>query len=77
MSRRGNCYDNAPMESFWGLLKNELVHHRRFKTRAEAIQAITEYIEIFYRRQRKQARSSYLSPVAYERQFYGSRLLAA
>ncbi|CAH1197008.1 hypothetical protein NTGBS_220011 [Candidatus Nitrotoga sp. BS] len=47
MSRWGNCYDNALMESFWGLLKNELVHHRRFKTRAEAIQAITEYIEIF------------------------------
>ena len=59
MSRRGNCYDNAPMESFWGLLKNELIHHRRFKTRAEAIQAITEYIEIFYKRQRKQARLNY------------------
>jgi putative transposase len=48
MSRRGNCYNNAPMESFWGLLKNELVNYRRFNTRAEAIQVITEYIEIFY-----------------------------
>ncbi len=76
MSRRGNCYDNAPMESFWGLLKNELVHHRRFKTRAEAIQSITEYIEIFYKRQRKQARLGYLSPVAFERQFYEKRLAA-
>ena len=76
MSRRGNCYDNAPMESFWGLLKNELVHHRRFNTRAEAIQAITEYIEIFYKRQRKQARLGYLSPVAFERQFYEKRLAA-
>lgn len=76
MSRRGNCYDNAPMESFWGTLKNELVHHRRFKTRAEAIQAITEYIEIFYRRQRKQARLGYLSPAAFERQFYEKRLVA-
>lgn len=76
MSRRGNCYDNAPMESFWGVLKNELVHHRRFKTRAEAIQAITEYIEIFYRRQRKQARLGYLSPAAFERQFYEKRLAA-
>ena len=76
MSRRGNCYDNAPMESFWGLLKNELVHHRRFKTRAEAIQAITEYIEIFYKRQRKQARLNYLSPVAFERLFYENRLAA-
>lgn len=76
MSRRGNCYDNAPMESFWGLLKNELVHHRRFRTRAEAIQAVTEYIEVFYRRQRKQARLGYLSPVAFERQFYEKRLAA-
>jgi len=76
MSRRGNCYDNAPMESFWGLLKNELVHHRRFKTRAEAVDAITEYIEIFYKRQRKQARLGYLSPVAFERQFYENRLAA-
>ena len=76
MSRRGNCYDNAPMESFWGLLKNELVHHRRFKTRADAIQSITEYIEIFYRRQRKQARLGYLSPAAFERQFYEKRLAA-
>ncbi len=76
MSRRGNCYDNAPIENFWGLLKNELVHRRRFKTRAEAIQAITEYIEIFYRRQRKQARLGYLSPVAFERQFYENRLAA-
>lgn len=76
MSRRGNCYDNAPMESFWGLLKNELVHHRHFKTRAEAIQSIIEYIEIFYRRQRKQARLGYLSPAAFERQFYEKRLAA-
>lgn len=76
MSRRGNCYDNAPIESFWGLLKNELVHHRQFNTRAEAIQAITEYIEIFYKRQRKQARLGYLSPIAFERQFYQNRLAA-
>jgi len=76
MSRRGNCYDNAPMESFWGLLKNELVHHRRFKTRTEAIQSITEYIEVFYRRQRKQARLGYLSPAAFERQFYEKKLAA-
>src|SRR5512147_1966194 len=56
MSRRGDCYDNAPMESFWGTLKNELVHHRRYGTRREAIQEITEYIEVFYNRQRRQAR---------------------
>ena len=76
MSRRGNCYDNAPMESFWGLLKNELVHHRYFKTRAEAIQAIIEYIEIFYRRQRTQARLGFLSPAAFEKQFYEMKLAA-
>ncbi len=49
MSRKGNCYDNAPMESFWGTLKQELVHHRRYSTRREAIRDITEYIEIFYK----------------------------
>ncbi len=47
MSRRRNCYDNAPIESFWGVLKNELVHHRRYETRQEAIRQITTYIEIF------------------------------
>ncbi|AGM44723.1 integrase catalytic subunit [Aeromonas hydrophila ML09-119] len=47
MSRKGNCFDNSPIESFWGSLKNELVQHHRFKTRAEAKAAIQEYIEIF------------------------------
>ena len=76
MSRKGDCYDNAPMESFWGSLKNELVHHRRFTIRAEARQAITEYIEIFYNRQRKQARLDYLSPAAFMQQFYKTLLAA-
>jgi putative transposase len=76
MSRKGDCYDNAPMESFWGTLKNELVHHRRYGTRREAIREISEYIEIFYNRQRRQARLGYLSPVAYERQFYEMRIAA-
>jgi putative transposase len=70
MSRRGNCYDNAPIESFWGVLKNELVHHRRYETRQEAIRQITTYIEIFYNRQRRQKRLGYLSPAAYEKQFF-------
>jgi putative transposase len=60
MSRKGNCWDNAPMESFWGLLKNELVHHRRFVTREQANHEITEYIEIFYNRIRRQERLGYL-----------------
>ena len=48
MSRRGNCYDNAPIESFWGTLKNELVYHHRFATREQAKRMVSEYIEMFY-----------------------------
>ncbi len=76
MSRKGNCFDNAPMESFWGTLKQELVHHRRYRTRQEAIGDITEYIEIFYNRQRRQARLGFLSPVVYERRYYAGLLAA-
>ena len=76
MSRKGNCYDNAPMESFWGTLKNELAHHRRYETRAEAINEITEYIEIFYNRERRQKRLGYVSPAVYEQQFYAKRKAA-
>lgn len=76
MSRKGNCYDNAPMESFWGTLKQELVNHRHYHTRKEAIQDITEYIEIFYNRQRKQKRLGYLSPAVYSKKFYEDRLSA-
>jgi putative transposase len=70
MSRRGNCYDNAPIESFWGVLKNELIHHRRYSSRQEAIQEITEYIEIFYNRQRRQERLGYLSPAAFAKKYF-------
>lgn len=70
MSRRGNGYDNAPMESFWGTLKNELVHHRHYETRAQAIREITEYIEIFYNRQRRHSRLGNLSPAAFTQRFY-------
>jgi putative transposase len=76
MSRKGNCFDNAPMESFWGTLKQELVHHRHYRTRREAIQDITEYIEIFYNRQRRQAKLGFLSPAAYEQRFYAGLLAA-
>jgi len=76
MSRKGNCYDNAPMESFWGTLKNELVHHRRYATREEAVREITEYIEVFYNRERRQKRLGYLSPAAYKRKFYAERAAA-
>jgi putative transposase len=66
MSRAGNCYDNAAMESFFGTLKCELIHDRRYHTRAEARQDIFEYIEVFYNRQRRHSSLGYLSPVDYE-----------
>jgi len=69
MSRKGNCYDNAPIESFFGTLKTELVHHRRYESRGEAAREIAEYIDLFYNRQRRQARLGYLSPAAYTQQF--------
>jgi len=69
MSRKGNCYDNAPMESFWGTLKNELVHHRHYESRAQAQREITEYIEIFYNRQRRHSRLGNYSPAAYAQQW--------
>jgi putative transposase len=76
MSGKGNCYDNAPMESFWGMLKQELVHHCHFGTRQEARQAITQYIEIFYNRQRIQEGLGYLSPATFL-QRYNAGLLAS
>jgi putative transposase len=70
MSRKGNCYDNAPMESFWGILKTELTFHRRYASRHEAMREIRTYIELFYNRQRKQKRLGCLSPAAYEQEYY-------
>ena len=76
MSGNGNCFDNAPMESFWGTLKQELVHHRHYRSRQEAIRDITEYIEIFYNRQRRQARLGFLAPAAFQQRFYAGLLEA-
>jgi putative transposase len=76
MSRKGNCFDNAPMESFWGILKQELIHHHHYRSRREAIDDISEYIEIFYNRQRSQPRLGYLSPVAYAQKYYIGLLAA-
>jgi transposase InsO family protein len=70
MSGKGKCYDNAPMESFWSILKQELIHHRHYFTRQEAMAEIREYIDIFYNRQRIQAGLGYLSPAAYIREYY-------
>lgn len=69
MSGKGNCYDNAPMESFWGSLKNELVHYRCYETRAEAEASIREYIEIFYNRQRRHSRLGYVAPAVFAQNF--------
>ena len=66
MSRTGNCYDNAVMESFWSTLKRELVHHEKYATREEARLSIFEYIEIFYNRVRKHSSLGYVSPEAFE-----------
>lgn len=65
MSRRGNCWDNAPMESFWGKLKQEWLYGNRYRTRAEAKAAIFEYIEVFYNRQRKHSSNSYKAPMEF------------
>ena len=76
MSGAGNCFDNAPMESFWGTLKQELVHHRHYRSRMEAVRDITEYIEIFYNRQRRQARLGFLAPAVFAQRFHAGLLAA-
>jgi putative transposase len=66
MSRRADCWDNAPMESLFASLKKELVHGADFATRAEARAAIVEYIEVFYNNQRRHSSLGYVSPAEYE-----------
>jgi transposase InsO family protein len=67
MSRRGNCLDNAPMESFFGSLKTELVHRTAFPTREAARRAVFEYVEAFYNRRRRHSALGFLTPArAYE-----------
>lgn len=66
MSGRGDCYDNAMMESFWATLKTELIHQRKFATRQQAKQSIFEYVEVFYNRQRLHSSLGYVSPESFE-----------
>jgi putative transposase len=66
MSRKGNCYDNAVMESFFHTLKVESVHDERFETRRAALAALSEYIEVFYNRQRRHSSLGGMSPTAFE-----------
>lgn len=69
MSGRGNCYDNAPVESFFGKLKTELVNHALYRTRQEAMTDIFFYLEGFYNRSRRHTALGHLSPVAFEAQY--------
>lgn len=66
MSRKGNCWDNAVAESFFGTLKNELVHHEKYKTREEARLSIFDYIETFYNTKRSHSHLNYVSPDEFE-----------
>jgi putative transposase len=68
MSRKGNCYDNAFIESFWSSLKYETVYHRKFATRAEARTALFDYIESFYNRTRLHSSLGFVSPITFESQ---------
>jgi len=67
MSRKGNCWDNAPTESFFASLKKEMVYRTRFETRAQARAAIFEWIEVWYNRKRRHSAIGYISPDAFER----------
>ena len=72
MSRRGNCWDNAVVESFFHTLKTEHVHHQRYRTREEARQDIFEWIEVFYNRVRRHSTLGYRSPAEFEARATGS-----
>lgn len=72
MSRKGNCWDNAVAESFFGTLKTELIHSSSFSTREVAKTVIVEWIEVFYNRQRIHSTLNYLSPVQFEQQYWMS-----
>lgn len=70
MSRKGDCWDNAPVESFFGSLKQELVFHQKYQTRFHARQSIFEYIERFYNRRRLHSTLGYKSPADYEATYF-------
>ena len=67
MSGRGDCYDNAVVESFWGTLKTELVNHEHYRTREQARASVFEYVEVFYNRRRLHSSLGYVSPEQFER----------
>jgi transposase InsO family protein len=69
MSRQGNCWDNAVSESFFGVLKNELVHHEHLATRQAAKDKLFDYIEVFYNRSRIHSAAEYFAPAEYEARY--------
>jgi transposase InsO family protein len=77
MSRKGNCWDNAVAESFFKILKSELVYHRKFKNQDQAKIEVFEFIEIWYNRQRIHASLDYKTPIQMENEFYINQKLAA
>lgn len=77
MSRKGNCWDNAPMESFFNSLKNERVFHEDYETRADAKQDVFEYIEMFYNRKRRHSALGYRSPAQHHAAWIAKQKLAA
>ena len=66
MSRKGNCWDNAVAESFFSIIKSELIHHERFKDRKDALPVLFEYIEVYYNRKRKHSTLGYQTPIQIE-----------
>ena len=77
MSRKGNCWDNAVSESFFGNLKSEMVHHKRFATRQEAKDKLFDYIEVFYNRSRIHSATDYFAPAEYEARYQAQLKQAA
>jgi len=70
MSRKGDCWDNAPVESFFGTLKQELVFRQRYRTRQQARQSLFDYIERFYSHRRLHSKLGYLSPAQFEEAYF-------
>jgi len=76
MSRKGNCWDNAVAESFFHTIKTQFIHHYRFQNMAEAEQALFNYIEVYYNRQRKHSTNGYKSPAHYELEWWNNKKAA-
>lgn len=74
MSGKGNCYDNAVMESFFHSLKTELIYQTKYETREKAKEEIFKYVEIFYNRKRKHSYLGYLSPNEFEKKNVSTNL---